>query len=51
MFKSSALLATLTLAADSVSNYTGTIPAVTSTGVWGDLKATNVAVQIDQKAA
>jgi hypothetical protein len=54
MFKSSALLATAALAADSVNNYTGTIPgdATTKAGhPQGSLSDLSVKVQVDQKAA
>ena len=54
MFKSSALLATAALAADSVNNYTGTIPGKTTlTGTeeqpQGSLSDLSVKVQVDQK--
>jgi len=55
MIKSSALLATAALAADSVNNYTGTIPGqatavAPATQTQGSLSDLDVKVQVDQKA-
>ena len=55
MFKSSALLATAALAADSVNNYTGTIPGQTTVAVspktqpQGTLSNLDIKIQVDQK--
>ena len=52
MFKSSALLATAALAADSVNNYTGTIPGQTTaanTQPQGTLSNLDIKIQVDQK--
>jgi len=56
MIKSSALLATAALAADSVNNYTGTIPGQFSIvgpdgyHPQGSLSDLDLKVQVDQKA-
>ena len=50
MFKSSALLASVAYAADSVNNYTGALPDLAGTGR-GDLSNVKVAVKVDQKGS